>query len=551
MTPPNEDIQQRIDGYGPRVDRQSYHGPRGPTHPYALYTQNTTTNEEPEEQTPPNHIPVGFTGMGASYRRQIGPDGEEAGDLIGPLGHLEELPPYTRYAEDSFARKSPEPVANLSPSPVQPIPGAGGIGIATRDPEFSSTEDDLGMPSRPVSRSESHHEVNTAAREYSEKKTMTKWQRRARRKLWGIVPYWSIFLLLVSIVIMGIVMGAVIGTVLVGHNRDNGSPGDEQPDMEPTGTPSDVRPLTALPTGLPPLATGYFSLPPLDTSQAPKSCFVEPTQAQAWSCDMPFRFYSMDIRQDPKAPQTCNYELTLTAFKPSTAKFIWGTQPPDVPDPQSLQLVEDNFERGRGPAWWLSLTYNKTVIVSEEAFPGQKSKRNWHYFDTPMAGIDPTRFKKKNVGAKEGDKPWICTWPNTSLEIFVYPSQNASSSTKGKPSATTTASIDNATPTGDAAPDHIPAYPKVVKFLERRYKQPNSTAVCRQVQVTDNGHGVQPLFGSDGKPIEVTIAERRRGLDETLMEHDRYGQRDKRFPTSFLSREALELTDCGCLWWST
>lgn len=538
----------------PRINRQSYDGPRGPTHPYALYTQNTTTNDEADQPTSQSHIPVGFSGMGASYQRQIGPDGEEAGDLIGPLGHLEELPPYTRYPEDPFARKSPEPMSDpSSSSPIQPIPGAGGIGMATRDPEFSSAEDDLGMPSRPPSRAESNHEVNTAAREYSEKKRMTKWQRRARKKLWGIVPYWSIFLLLVSIVIMGVVMGAVIGTVLVGHDR-GGPAGDEQPDTEPSVSPGDVKPLNSIPDGLCPLPTGYYSLPPLDTSQAPKSCFSDPTQAQAWSCDMPFRFYSLNIHDQAKQPKTSAHTLTLTAFKPSSAKFIWGTQPPDVPEPQTLQLVNDNFEKGRGPAWWLSLIYNKTVIVPEDAFPGQKTKRDWHYFDTPMAGIDPSKFKKKNVGAKDGDKPWICTWPNTSLEIFIYANQNAStpSPTRGTPTATPSSGTDNATGSGDATPDYVPAYPKVVKFLERRYSRvPNSTATCRQVQITDGGRGVKDLVGADGQPIVVTVQERRKGVDETLTEHDRYGQRDKRFATNFLSREALEMTDCGCLWWST
>lgn len=175
--------------------------------------------------------------MGSGYRRQLGPDGEEAGDLIGPLGHTEELPPYTRYPHESFAAKSAteiEVAAPINPdvnatrnvglivssSPGHPIPGAGGIGLATRNPEFSSTEDDLlSPPQRPgslrsVPSVESHHHVNEAAQEYAEKPTQGKWQRRARKKLWGIVPYWAICLLLSGIVIMGVVMGTVIGTIV-------------------------------------------------------------------------------------------------------------------------------------------------------------------------------------------------------------------------------------------------------------------------------------------------------------------------------------------------
>ena len=35
-----------------------------------------------------------------SYQRRLRPDGEDADDLIGPDGHTEQLPPYTRYPTD-------------------------------------------------------------------------------------------------------------------------------------------------------------------------------------------------------------------------------------------------------------------------------------------------------------------------------------------------------------------------------------------------------------------------------------------------------------------
>jgi ABC-type Fe3+ transport system permease subunit len=65
-----------------------------------------------------------------------------------------------------------------------------------------------------VSSDNSSHDINTAAAEASEKPAVNKWQRRAKKKLWGIVPYWAICLLLVGLVLMGIIMGAVIGTML-------------------------------------------------------------------------------------------------------------------------------------------------------------------------------------------------------------------------------------------------------------------------------------------------------------------------------------------------
>ncbi|KAF9776010.1 hypothetical protein IL306_005855 [Fusarium sp. DS 682] len=213
---------------------RSYGGTQAPTHPYALYTQNTTSGES---STP--SIPVGFNGLGGTYQRQLGPDGEEAGDLVGPLGHMEELPPYTRYPDNAYVPKTTTqtPVSPVSPvsepsSPTRDIPGAGGIGMATRDPEFSSTDDDLALPrTRPSVRSNvseaSHHDINTAAAETSEKPPVNKWQRRAKKKLWGIVPYWAICLLLVGLILMGIIMGAVIGTMLTkNHDNNTGEPPD-------------------------------------------------------------------------------------------------------------------------------------------------------------------------------------------------------------------------------------------------------------------------------------------------------------------------------------
>lgn len=196
------------------VTERSYNGPRGPAHPYAMYTQNTASAED----TPPQPIRLGFNGMEDGYQRQIGPDGEEAGDLIGPLGHMEALPPYTRYPENAYLPKPASP--DEAPSPTRTIAGAGGIGMATRNPEFST--DDLGLSrSRPSIRSvrsdNSYHDLNTAARDMAEKPSQTKWQRRAKKRLWGIVPVWAICLLMVGLVLMGIIMGAVIGTLLSRH----------------------------------------------------------------------------------------------------------------------------------------------------------------------------------------------------------------------------------------------------------------------------------------------------------------------------------------------
>lgn len=276
--PPNNDNHC---GGAPQLRMESpYRGPSDPSHPYQMYPQRTLSNGTdsttaqdgrgsfaaaaaanapqqynlfgqstvPTSANTQQPIPVGFTGLGTAYQRRIGPDGEDAGDLIGPLGHTEELPPYTRYPEVAFTSKpqatgqaaaesgqtttqntestddapSTRPAQDEEEAPTtaeQSAPlmdGSGGFGIATQNP-FSSTQDTL-MPSRsrPSTRSNtsSYHSVNIAARDFAEKPTQTKWQRRARKKLWGVIPYWSICLVVCGMVLMGIVMGAVVGSVL-------------------------------------------------------------------------------------------------------------------------------------------------------------------------------------------------------------------------------------------------------------------------------------------------------------------------------------------------
>ena len=210
------------------VGESSYNGPRGPTHPYSLYTQNTVTDDTSSE----DHVPLGFSGLGDAYRRQLGPDGEESGGLIGPLGHLEELPPYSRYPVDGRQpQDDPTPAPDTNSLLRHSIDGAGGIGIATRNPEFSSTREDL---TRTRSRQStyslysevSRHDINTAARVITEKSRNSKWQSRGKRKMFGVVPCWAICLVALALLLTGVVLGTVVGKLLGHHGPPSQSGGN-------------------------------------------------------------------------------------------------------------------------------------------------------------------------------------------------------------------------------------------------------------------------------------------------------------------------------------
>ena len=332
-----------------------------------------------------------------------------------------------------------------------------------------------------------------------------------------------------------------------------------------------MEPFSQLPENLTGLETGPWDLPPLRVGQSPNMCFNDTTQSEAWSCDLPLRWYSLSISEIPDADEVENYELTLTAVNGSDNMYLWGTQQPSISDPVKLALVNDSFQPSRGPAWWFKKNYNKVVIIPEDNLEGPKNqKRDWTYTGPPRPGFDPTRFMSKNPGPQDGEKPWFCTWPNTTMEVFIYPSQNISvrytSTSSSSTSSLSTSPTSSAAPSETPLPsyDPTPAYPQVMKFMERRLFMDGDAeaATCQQVLIKNGGRDMEYLYNDDGHPIEVSIVERYRTYEELVeaSERDRHpGDSSRRWLHNpfekrhepYVKREALELTDCGCLWWSS
>lgn len=198
-----------------RVPERSYAGPSGPTHPYGMYPQSTVpAADDPDERTAIAPVPVGFPGRNNDYQRRLGPEGEEVADIIGPDGHTEQLPPYTQYPDEAFARKT-------RPTVQTTVAGAGGIGLATRNPEFASREDLTTPQSRHSTRSlmsESSGQVNPVAA-VSEKRQLKKWQQIARRKVCGIIPIWAFVLVGAAFILFAIVLGTVLAILKPKHPK--------------------------------------------------------------------------------------------------------------------------------------------------------------------------------------------------------------------------------------------------------------------------------------------------------------------------------------------
>ena len=204
-------------------------------------------------------------------------------------------------------------------------------------------------------------------------------------------------------------------------DRKDGQKPDEDayPITYTTGT-TDIIPLATTPADLPPLDLGTFSLPPLIQHQAPTTCFNDTSQAQAWTCNVPFTIYSMSVDRSPRRDPLHDYVLQLYLSNNSSPSdlYTWGTQPPVMDDYITLRLVKDTSEPDWGPAWFGTFQYNKTVIIAEDRFPNvgsspSKNKRSYMF--------DPTDdFRRAGViGAQEGDRPWICTWPGTDRKSVV------------------------------------------------------------------------------------------------------------------------------------
>ncbi len=166
---------------------------------------------------------------------------------------------------------------------------------------------------------------------------------------------------------------------------------------------------------------GVFSMP-LQPSRLLNACFKDTTKSPAWSCHLTIYGLRLTVNKT-KENSLGDYTATITFNQTHTMAnhvYSYGEQPYLMDNPVSLELVNDTSER-HGPAWFKQLSYNKTVIVPA----GALSRTNKRIRDKPRGGGD---FKRKGI-IQPGDKPWICTWPDTYLELFIYPHQNSSLST--------------------------------------------------------------------------------------------------------------------------
>lgn len=272
---------------------------------------------------------------------------------------------------------------------------------------------------------------------------------------------------------------------------------------------------------------------------------------------MPFPWYSMNVTSLQDAPDTSNYALKLARFDPKAPKYIWGSQPPDIPEFKPLSLVKDPEERNRGAAWYLEVEYNKTVILRGDQLhatsssspspiptPTGAAKRHWGPPTSPFPGYDGPRIMSKGSAATDRDNPWICTWPNIKLQVFIYPNQTFT------PTKTTTSAGPVSTESSDplAPSNYKEPYPKLVKFVERRLEN-SPAAICTQYKIINGGRDKLPNIDDDGNPITIKINEFSKGTRGIITDGL---ASSSSLDVSSLQERDVDLTPCGCVsfFWS-
>lgn len=205
-----------------RRPERAYSGPSGPTQPYGMYAQNTVPEDDAALVAGLAPIVAGLPGSHQDFQRRLGPDGEDADDLIGPDGYTEQLPPYSRYANGvppkytsglrniDQRRASPPPVDNSQQTIHSPQSGD----VSLVNP-FGDTSTQL-SPTGSAAVPPKHEDMNFKERV----------RRKGKTKVCCGVSYW-LCIAMVVILSLAVLLGGVIGGV-VAHRH-----GEEKAVNEP------------------------------------------------------------------------------------------------------------------------------------------------------------------------------------------------------------------------------------------------------------------------------------------------------------------------------
>lgn len=204
-----------------RAPDRTHAGASGPTQPYGMYPQSTVPENEVILGAEIIQPMPGFPGHGRNYQRRFGPDSDEAADIVGPDGYTEQLPAYTRYANEvpPTARNPTPGISNGEPN--QPGESRDTLNTITseasrpRRPAVEDSSTQLNAPATEAANSPSEVTPSTSgamtgSSEGGHFKERGK-ERGKKRVCFGRLPTW---LCMVFLVLGACLVGGMIGGML-------------------------------------------------------------------------------------------------------------------------------------------------------------------------------------------------------------------------------------------------------------------------------------------------------------------------------------------------
>jgi hypothetical protein len=154
--------------------------------------QNNVPEEEDDDASP--HLsPLGFPALGSSFREGSSSSGNDTGDIVGSDGHVEQLPPYSRYADNVIAKGDMARIDPLASSLVE-------SSTAASDPATSDSALELNRPQMA-----SMQEEQVAMKEG--------WIARGKKRRCCGMPLFAV-ILIVIVVLGAAAIGGIIGGVI-------------------------------------------------------------------------------------------------------------------------------------------------------------------------------------------------------------------------------------------------------------------------------------------------------------------------------------------------
>ncbi|KAI9762702.1 MAG: hypothetical protein M1840_001169 [Geoglossum simile] len=539
-----------------RLPDRAFIGAGGPAHPYGMYPQNTVPEGvDSGDSTPVLQIPVGFPGLGQNYQRRLGPEGEEAGDIIGPDGHTEQLPPYTRYP-DGIPPKGHIVSASEGSSSGALYAGPGAPEYDPRRSQVSVGIQQSRLSVRSVMSDSSQAQLNAVGTSGSDTNgnLKEKLAERGKRKMCrGKIPLWWIA---VIILLSAFLVGGITGGLFARHRERERLPSEPQPTVFATVTTTlDASPIPTRPPYIPPLPTGTWVVS-VNTVDSSNDCLRNPSELNAWSCIPTSNFQDLQIEITSNVSDGFGSIRVISTGDSPRPKY--GAQAPVFDTPEDIQMAIDIYDPDRGPAYFFHLMYDKVVILRETELASSQSpskrgigedyeRRDQDDDLTSIGGSDPPLglpSQGNNWGmsrkTKPGDMVWVCVWNKTLLEGFIYITQSSGNSSPASP---TNSAATSASTSPTSSPNSIPMpYPYVLKIEERRVpaSQTQPEPYCQKMKIKADGRSTEPIRNSMGDLIIDTLDEckpwtklRRRLANRGLW---RLRGRDDHYPT------------CRCEW---